>query len=136
VIAVLPAGRGEVFVQMFSVSTDAVTPLDDALHISPAAMLIKYSTVSDLCWIGAGAIAHRDKIKAFAEQGQITFIDSNQASEVADTWRLMSSPANLAENVAMLAWRKVLINEIQDAKDLRAIYVRPSDAELKTQSIG
>lgn len=136
VIAVLPAGRGEVFVQMFSVSTDAVTPLDDALHISPAAMLMKYSTVRDLCWIGDGAVVHRDKIRAFAEHDRIRFIDSDQASEPAETWRLISSPANLAENVAVLARRKIHNNGTQDAKDLRAIYVRPSDAELKTQSIG
>src|ERR1700687_6063632 len=35
-VALLPAGRGEVFVQMFSVDADQVRPLDTAAHISPA----------------------------------------------------------------------------------------------------
>jgi tRNA threonylcarbamoyladenosine biosynthesis protein TsaB len=132
VVAALPAGRGEVFVQMFSVSADAVTPLDDPVHISPTAMLEKYAAFNDICWVGDGAIVHRDKIKTWADQAGSRF--SEDQSRVG--WCLMRSPTNLAENVAILASRKVRRNEVQDAKDLRAIYVRPSDAELKTPSIG
>src|SRR5204863_4448137 len=35
-VALLPAGRGEVFAQLFSVANDGtVTPLDEPLHIPP-----------------------------------------------------------------------------------------------------
>lgn len=132
VVAALPAGRGEVFVQMFSVSTNAVTPLDEPVHISPDAMLEKYSAFNDICWVGDGAVAHQDKIKTWADHVGRRFSDD----QPGEGWCLIVSPVNLAESVAMLASRKVHSNEFQAAKDLKAIYVRPSDAELKTSSIG
>ena len=124
VVAALPAGRGEVFVQMFGVSADVVSPLDNPTHISPTAMLEKYAGFNEICWAGDGAHLHRDKIRRWAEQNGKRF------------WRFVPPPDNLAENVAMLGWRKVQSNELQNANDLRAIYVRPSDAELKTPPIG
>src|SRR6185369_6723942 len=42
VVAMLPAGRGEVFVQMFSTSRDSVTPLDQPQHLSPERAIDKY----------------------------------------------------------------------------------------------
>jgi tRNA threonylcarbamoyladenosine biosynthesis protein TsaB len=132
VVAALPAGRGEVFAQMFSVSADAVTPLDDPVHISPTVMLEKYAGFNHICWAGDGAVVHRDKIKAWADHAGSRFSED----QCGEGWCLLRSPVNLAENVAMLASRKVQSKEVQDAKDLRAIYVRPSDAELKTRSIG
>jgi len=132
VVAALPAGRGEVFVQMFSVAVDAVTPLDDPVHISPNAMLEMYAAFNDICWTGDGAVVHRDKIKTWADRAGLRFSEDQSG----EGWCLIRSPINLAENVAMLAWHKVQDNEVKDAKDLRAIYVRPSDAELKTPSIG
>jgi tRNA threonylcarbamoyladenosine biosynthesis protein TsaB len=136
VIATLPAGRGEVFVQMFSVTIDAVTPLDNPTHISPTAMLEKYAAFNDICWVGDGAVVQRDKIRNWAEHNGQMFTEDDGSRDRSEGWRLLSSPANLAENVAVLARRKVQSNEVQDAKDLRAIYVRPSDAELKTGSVG
>ena len=132
VVAALPAGRGEVFAQMFSVSVDAVTPLDDPVHISPTVMLEKYAAFNHICWAGDGAVVHRDKIKTWAGHAGSRFSED----QCGEGWCLIRSPVNLAENVAMLASRKVQSKEVQDAKDLRAIYVRPSDAELKTRSIG
>ena len=135
VVAALPAGRGEVFVQMFSVSAAAVVPVDEPVHISPTAMLERFSNVTDICWVGDGAIVHRDKIETWAEDIGRKFIEGD-SGECAEGWRLIQLPTNLAEHVAMLAWRKIHNNEFQDANSLRAIYVRPSDAELKTRSIG
>jgi tRNA threonylcarbamoyladenosine biosynthesis protein TsaB len=136
VVAALPAGRGEIYVQMFSVSVDVVTPLDNPTHISPTAMLEKYGAFNEICWVGDGAVVHRDKIKTSAEHNGQTFIEDDGSGHHAEAWRLLPPPANLARNVAMLARRKVQNNQVQDPKDLRAIYVRPSDAELKTRSIG
>jgi tRNA threonylcarbamoyladenosine biosynthesis protein TsaB len=132
VVAALPAGRGEVFAQMFSVSADAVTALDSATHISPTTMLEKYGAFKDICWAGDGAIVHRDKIRKWAEDNGQAFTEDDGSLDRSEGWRPLPPPTNLAENVAMLARRKVQSNEVQDAKELRAIYVRPSDAELKT----
>ena len=135
VVAALPAGRGEVFVQMFSVSTAEVIPLDKPVHISPTAMLERYSDESSICWVGNGSVVHRDRIKTWAEASGRRLIEADH-SDSQEGWRLISGPANLAEHVAMLAWYRINKSEVLDANDLRAIYVRPSDAELKTRSVG
>lgn len=119
VVAVLPAGRGEVFVQLFEVTNDAVTPLDPASHISPSQMVERYSSIPNICWTGDGAQLHRDRI-----------------TETREGWILLPQNPKLAENVATLALRKSRQNEIQKPEDIVAIYVRPSDAELNTKSIG
>ena len=129
VVAVLPAGRGEVFVQMFTVSTDNVTALDKATHISPTKMLEKYSPLDSVCWCGEGARLQKDNIRQFAEQNGKQFSgEGNNKS-----WTLLLDSPKLAEHVAALAARRIANSELQNAQDLRAIYVRPSDAELKTQ---
>src|SRR5215813_13565691 len=51
-VAMLPAGRGEVFAQMFSVIGDEVTAFDEAMHISPQALLLKYSGYDTIVWAG------------------------------------------------------------------------------------
>ncbi len=107
VVAALPAGRGEVFVQMFSVSANAVTPLDEPVHISPKAMLEKYSALNDICWVGDGAVAHQDKIKTWADHVGRRFSEG----QLGEGWCLIVPPVNLAENVAMLATRKLNNNE-------------------------
>lgn len=134
VVAALPAGRGEVFAQMFHVASDTVVAFDKATHISPTQMLEKYTTFKQLCWCGEGANHHRDRIRDWAESNGRLFV--TEASASADGWRLVSTPSNLATNVATLAMRKVRMNDVQSAEDLRAMYVRPSDAELKTRFVG
>src|SRR4029453_16516405 len=99
VVGAFPAGRGEVFVQMFSVSPDAVTPLDNPVHISPTAMFEKYAEFNAICWAGDGAVVHRDKIKKSAEHNGRTFIEDDGSRDRGEVWRLLPSPKNLAENV-------------------------------------
>lgn len=118
VVAVLPAGRGEVFVQMFRVSGEDVIPLDAATHLAPLEMLKKYSAVRDVCWCGQGAQAQVDLIKTFAE-------------EARTGWRIVSQAAPLAVNVGALALKKADANDFLTPEALAALYVRPSDAELK-----
>ena len=63
-VALLPAGRGEVFAQLFAVSGDGVvTALDDAAHLAPAKMIEKYGSLEDVLWCGAGASAQRELIE-------------------------------------------------------------------------
>jgi tRNA threonylcarbamoyladenosine biosynthesis protein TsaB len=110
-VALLPAGRGEVFAQLFSVSKDGVvTPLDDAAHISPQKLLEKYGSLENVLWCGEGAIA-------------------NQA--LFDNGHLAPQITNLAIPVALLALSRFREQTLEPPDALQAIYVRPSDAELK-----
>ncbi len=116
-IALLPAGRGEVFAQLFSISAaGAVTALDEPSHISPQKMIDKYGSLETAVWCGEGAIAQRELIESSAAGKQ---------------WRVAPRINNLARYVATLALRNLNQNEIVAPDALQAIYVRPSDAELK-----
>ncbi|HVI71145.1 MAG TPA: tRNA (adenosine(37)-N6)-threonylcarbamoyltransferase complex dimerization subunit type 1 TsaB [Pyrinomonadaceae bacterium] len=115
-VALLPAGRGEVFAQLFSVTKEGlVTELDKATHISPSKLLEKYSSLESVLWCGEGAIAN----KALLE---------NSATQEA---RLAPAVTNLAIYVAKLAFMRFREQQLVHPDALQAIYVRPSDAELK-----
>lgn len=110
-VALLPAGRGEVFAQLFSVTGNgSVTVLDQPTHISPQRLLEKYGSLEDLLWCGEGAIANR----ALIGQG-----------------RIAPAVQNLAIHVASLALTRYRGQQLDQPDALQAIYVRPSDAELK-----
>ena len=113
-VALLAAGRGEVFAQLFSVTDDAfVTALDQPAHISPQKLLEKYGSFDNLLWCGEGAIANKSLI------------------EQNPHWQIASQTSVLAIHVARLALIKFHTKQLERADTLQAIYVRPSDAELK-----
>ena len=123
-VALLPAGRGEVFAQLFSVSKDGlVIELDQAIHISPQRLLEKYGSLESVLWCGDGAIANRALL-----EGSATHEGANRTSQEG---RFAPAVANLAIHVASLALRKFRAHQVQHPDSLQAIYVRPSDAELK-----
>lgn len=116
-VALLPAGRGEVFAQLFSVSAEgAVTAIDEPSHISPQKMIDKYGSLKRVVWCGEGAIAQRELIESSASGKQ---------------WRIARRTENLAQYVAGLALRNFKQDQVVAPDTLQAIYVRPSDAELK-----
>ena len=116
-VALLPAGRGEVFAQLFSVSVDGtVTALDKPSHIAPQKMIDKYSSLATCLWCGAGAVAQRELIEGFV---------------AGRNWRIAPETNNLARPVAALALSSFRAGRLVAADALQAIYVRPSDAELK-----
>jgi tRNA threonylcarbamoyladenosine biosynthesis protein TsaB len=118
-VALLPAGRGEVFAQLFSVSNELeVQALDEAAHIPPHKLLDRYGHVESLLWCGEGAIAQRQLIE--------------EAGKTKD-WRIATQNTSLAEHVASLALEKFKRSQFEDPSALRAIYVRPADAQLKVQ---
>lgn len=115
-VALLPAGRGEVFAQLFSVTRDGlVTELDKATHISPQRLLAKYGSLESIVWCGEGAIANKSLL------------------ETKPGWQIAPPTQNLATHVASLAWGRFRDNQLLHPDALQAIYVRPSDAELKVQ---
>jgi tRNA threonylcarbamoyladenosine biosynthesis protein TsaB len=135
VVAAQPAGRGEVFAQLLSVSSDGtVKELDTPSHVSPKAMIEKYGALTDLQWAGEGARLYQDKIRDAADERTIEFRDKpvNSASD-GRGWVLAGREANLAKEIAALALQRWQSGERGAPDSLRAIYVRPSDAELKEQ---
>jgi tRNA threonylcarbamoyladenosine biosynthesis protein TsaB len=116
-VALLPAGRGEVFCQMFSVSTNGeVTALDEPAHLPPSKMIERYCHFDEPTWAGEGAKLYANLISEAVAPKQA---------------RVLEPPANLAQHVAALASLRLTTEPTQGPNNLHAIYVRPSDAELK-----
>ena len=73
----------------------------------------------------------------FARHSLIAFHDEAREGRVSlagdeEMWALAPEPpVALAKAVAALALRRLDAGETERPEDLRAIYVRPSDAELK-----
>lgn len=133
-VALLPAGRGEVFAQMLSVSGGGtVTELDSAAHLSPASLVARYAGFKNLKWAGNGAHLQRGLLEAKAAEQGIHFLE-NQKEEMPEhadgIWGLAALELNLAKHVAALALQLFQPGALQSPHALSAIYVRPSDAEL------
>ena len=118
-VALLPAGRGEVFAQLFSVTREGlVTELDQATHISPQRLLAKYGSLESVLWCGEGAVANNALLASL---------------ETKLGWHITPPTKNLATHVASLALAAFRDDQLLHPDALQAIYVRPSDAELKVQ---
>src|SRR6185295_14527486 len=128
-VALLPAGRGELFAQMLSVSEDGViTELDTAAHLSPANLIARYGELRNLKWAGNGAHAQRGLIENFASEQGIAFVADlsvEQTETKRETWVLAAPEANLAKHVGAMALHLFQANAIQSPHLLKAIYVRP-----------
>jgi tRNA threonylcarbamoyladenosine biosynthesis protein TsaB len=134
--ALLQAGRGEVFSQMFSVDEGGdVAELSEAEHLPPNMVLQRTDAVTPLHWAGPGAQMYSDAIEERSRELGISFQkrSSRTSSPENDVigWTVIDDDPVLAEHVALLAMRQAeQIDTARYAEDLHAIYVRPSDAEL------
>jgi tRNA threonylcarbamoyladenosine biosynthesis protein TsaB len=128
-VALLPAGRGEVFAQMFAVHENVVE-LDEPAHISPNALIAKYGSYSQLKWAGEGAHAQLELIRSHARAKGIELTVGAQEQNT-NGWMLAPPTPRLAEDVARLAFREWRKGNVIDPGELRANYVRASDAEIK-----
>ncbi|MGI8917453.1 MAG: tRNA (adenosine(37)-N6)-threonylcarbamoyltransferase complex dimerization subunit type 1 TsaB [Pyrinomonadaceae bacterium] len=135
-VSILPAGRGEVFVQLFSFGS-TVTEHDAAAHLPPALAIERYGSLPTLKWVGPGAVIHRDLIESKARERGFAFSVAgvNDRETSGDGWLLVSREANLAKHLAAIAWQRLQAGELEQAESLSAIYVRPSDAELKCNPV-
>jgi tRNA threonylcarbamoyladenosine biosynthesis protein TsaB len=134
-LALLPAGRGELFAQMLGVDeSGGVHPLDSPTHIAPDKLLEKVKRVTNLKWAGEGAHLHAEAIKAQALAQGIRFWDESETgkseSRTENQWTLALPQGALAIAVGRLALQGTRSGEMISPEQLRAIYVRPSDAEL------
>ena len=116
-VAVLPAGRGEVFAQMFSIRNGEAIPLDQAAHLTPEEAAKRYASVPGVRWTGEGL----DKIVEYFRGRRADWAFKNGEGD---------AKANLAVAVAQLALNQQGEGKSVKASDLHAVYVRPSDAEI------
>ena len=134
IVALLPAGRGEVFAQMFAVRDDEVKPLDEPAHISPNALVAKYGSYPQLTWAGEGAHAQVELIRGEARAKGIELtgrmLTNKTRTDGCSRRRLQDLP-RMSRNWRSREWRK---GNVIDPEELRANYVRASDAEIKTHA--
>ena len=130
-VALLPAGRGELFAQLLSVSDEgAVTEHDAPAHLPPATVIERYGAAGHVKWAGSGAHLYRDLIREQAGQKGFQFEPDGAESR---GWRIAAREENLAREIAALAHQRFAAGNSASAESLRAIYVRPSDPELREE---
>lgn len=135
-VALLSAGRGEVFAQMFAVtSEDSITELDEPSHTPLSALLNRYGRHSNIVWCGEAATSNRDAIVGWAEEyGLKNSAWFENAPDKDRGWVFAPPEPLLARHVAALALLRFHRGDTADSKSLRALYVRPSDAELNSNA--
>ena len=79
-------------------------------------------------WAGQGARVHAEAIKASAPNRELR---SGVPSDNGPAWSLAETEKNLAADIALLAAACFQRGLAGNVESLEAIYVRPSDAELK-----
>jgi tRNA threonylcarbamoyladenosine biosynthesis protein TsaB len=126
-LALLPAGRGEVFAQLLKVDgAGDVRQLEEPAHVTPGRLFEKFGNVRPLKWAGDGALAHAEAIGAQAHSAGIPFtLDGG-----SEGWTLAAPIQILAQEIAGLALSRARAGEFVAPAELHAVYVRPSDAEL------
>ena len=128
VVSLLPAGRGELFAQMFSVTNGQVRDLDNPTHLSLSDILEKYGLLQPLVWAGEGANLNAEALRTWAVNHNIPINDSGGSSS---GWRIVPLSHQLAISIAKLALDKYSNGDTVSPNELRAVYVRASDAEIK-----
>ncbi|MBA2340306.1 MAG: tRNA (adenosine(37)-N6)-threonylcarbamoyltransferase complex dimerization subunit type 1 TsaB [Pyrinomonadaceae bacterium] len=137
VVALLPAGRGELFAQALELTAEKnILELGAATHITPQKLFESaLARTSTIAWVGDGARLHAGEIRAAAQGQGITFVDEEQSlTSNVNIWSLAKASTNvLAVDVALLGLKAYHQKKLLRASELRANYVRPSDVELKEQ---
>ena len=127
--SILPAGRGEVYAQAFSVRAESVSALDSASHIKPVELLEKYGNAETIRWAGEGAHQH---LAILRQGGAGKWISPGEGEPAGAQvgWSVAPQSEHLANSVAALALTDYRAGKATDASELRADYVRASDAEI------
>jgi tRNA threonylcarbamoyladenosine biosynthesis protein TsaB len=149
-LAMIPAGRGEVFAQTLRVEEGGrVIGLTGAAHAAPSAVLRRAAgRPGGLVFAGSGARAHAELIGAVAREAGIELIGEGEAGVTPDdegsdrdgggarsaagdrAWRIARGVEDYAAEIARLGLISYGEGAVVGAHDLVASYVRPSDAEL------
>jgi tRNA threonylcarbamoyladenosine biosynthesis protein TsaB len=115
IVSLLPAGRGEVFAQRFTVNDGGVIAADDAQHLSPALVREKYARLGALTFTGEGTRMFETPVVESVQDDAMVTSDST---------------APLVRSIATLGFRAYQEGKAVTPNDLHAVYVRASDAEI------
>jgi tRNA threonylcarbamoyladenosine biosynthesis protein TsaB len=135
VVALIPAGRGEVFAQLLGVDEGGrVTEHEAPAHLPPARLSEKIARLAaGVKWAGGGAFKFEELIRQGAASAGIEFSDAPETGASSHVWQFAHAEKALARSVVEIALSRLGDGGGASAEDLSAIYVRPSDAELKEQ---
>ena len=133
-VALLPAGRGEVFAQMLAVRNGSVSALDSATHIAPQTLAARYGEFRTLRWAGEGAHLQIEVLRDAAKARDLNFQTDPGTTIETDGWIVASPQNKLADEVAMLALHEWRVGNVVDPQELHANYLRASDAEIKNNA--
>ena len=133
-VALLPAGRGEVFAQMFAIHNEVARALDEARHLSPSEMIERYRKHRLVLWAGEGAQAQLEFLRREATSRNIELATASPASNGSRLWIVSPHFDKVSDAVAHLGLQQWRRGELVNPEDLRANYVRPSDAEIKSKT--
>lgn len=115
VVAMIPAGRSEVFVQLLRIKDDSqVEELSEPAHTPPQIAIDKFCKQTHLIWAGSASRLYKELIEARAVDSRIGAVPS----------------VTLAACVARIGYRKGQDGEAVSPARVGAFYVRPSVAEL------
>lgn len=139
VLTLMPAGRGEVFWQLFkAVENGTNVEQTPPGHLAPGE-LIEYACGlrGSLTWAGSGVEKHRALIESAARDAGIELgeaLSENTTVEAsrgaARVWNLSAPTDGLARQIATLALEKIGAGLCFSAESLRAVYVRGADARI------
>jgi len=135
-VALLPAGRGELFAQFLRAPAEGPVEAEGPPeHLSPAALLSRgLAAGGGLKWVAGCAQEFAAELARAAAAGGLRVRAAADASEEADggEWLITEACGGLAVAVASLA-RLQAPDAGSGHGGLRPLYVRASDAELKEE---
>jgi tRNA threonylcarbamoyladenosine biosynthesis protein TsaB len=134
-VALLPAGRGELFAQLFSVRDGQVREVDTAAHLAPTTVFQRYGAEPELVWAGDGAHLQAALLREWANGRDHPFNEqrSDGVNQTQRGWSLAAVVDQLAISIAALALEVYRCGNTVSPEDLQAVYVRASDAEINEQ---
>ncbi|MGH9914417.1 MAG: hypothetical protein ACRD63_03905, partial [Pyrinomonadaceae bacterium] len=139
-VPLLRAGRGEVFVQSLIIREgNIVTELSSPLHL-PLSRVLEQLALKEhsILFAGPAAIQMAEQIESFARTKSIDFFREKDSQSFGQSisWVLAEAMrGNLSDYVAKIAHQIYLEQAHVAAEGIQAIYVRPSDPELKDRFI-
>ena len=138
--AMIPAGRGEVFAQPLEVKCDGeVVEFSAPVHAPPAHVVDEEAArARDVLWAGAGAERYASLLRDGARRAGVAWAETPVGEEEHHTrgarvWKLARAVQTYAAAIASLGLSYRGAGRLASAEALQALYVRPSDAELKDQ---
>jgi tRNA threonylcarbamoyladenosine biosynthesis protein TsaB len=125
--AMVGAYKGEVYWQLFAFDDRGLpVALSEPLVSTSSEAVAQVAALPEIVFVGDGVEVSREVIR---EMAGARFIEATNAS--CGGWRIRPAAPDLAEAVARVAYLKWQQGAVETAAQLRAVYVRPAEAEVK-----